>query len=96
MLNAVNDDVLSAKYCYKGEAGDACQPPLTLMEMMKEHESAKLKTMMKNKDVASIFKRFVGADADFEKGTASWMQGYMRVGGASGLSQHEPPRRGAA
>ena len=81
VLNAVNDDVLSAEYCYKGEAGDACQPPLTLMEMMKEHESAKLKTMMKNKDVASIFKRFVGADADFEKGTASWMQGYMRVGG---------------
>ena len=85
VLNAVNDDVLTAEYCYKGEAGDACQPPWTLMGMLKEHESGKLKKMMKNKKVlpgvASLLKLFVGADADSVEGTASWMQGYVRLGG---------------
>ena len=71
VLNAVNDDVLSTEYCYKGETVDACQPPWTLMDMLKEHDSEKLKMMMKNNDlVQSIFKMFLGADADFEKGTS--------------------------
>ena len=55
------------------------------MGMLKEHESGKLKKMMKNKKVlpgvASLLKLFVGADADSVEGTASWMQGYVRLGG---------------
>ena len=71
VLNAVNDDVISTEYCYKGKTADACQPPWTLMDMLKEHDSITLKKMMKNNDaVRSIFKIFLGANADFEKGTS--------------------------
>ena len=55
------------------------------MQVLKEHDSTNLKTMLQNKDsvpgMASALQLFVGADADFEKGTASWMQGHVRVGG---------------
>ena len=71
VLNAVNDDVLSTEYCYKGEAAGVCQPPWTLMDMLKEHNSDKLKKMMQNDElVQGIFKIFLGADADFKKGTS--------------------------
>ena len=85
VLNAVNG-VLSTDYCYKGVGdGESCAPPWTLMDVFTTDESAKLKDMMKKRDsvpgLAPMLKLFVGSEADFDKGTASWMQGHIRMGG---------------
>jgi protein dispatched 1 len=87
VLNGVTD-VLTKDFCYKGAAGgDACKPPFTLMDILKTYESGKLRDMtkaiFKNQVLGlapALLKQFVGTDTDFEKGTASWMQGHVLMG----------------
>jgi len=87
VLNGVTD-VLTKDFCYKGAAGgDACQPPFTLMEILKTYEPGKLRDMTKAISTSQVrglapalLKQFLGTDTDFEKGTASWMQGHVLMG----------------
>jgi len=90
VMNVLNGatDILTTDFCYKGDAGgDQCQPPFTLMEVLKTYDSGKLKDMTKVINDGKmpgmspgILKRFIGTDADFEKGTAAWTQGHVLMG----------------